>query len=142
MTRKKQIKVWIIDDDEINRSHHKLSFYEDRPDVLVFGFESLSDAFECNSRADYIFIDLSAVDGHTLISCFDNRSYIRSLQCFVEKNRSAFIVIMSALISHAKEDVEDLNDMCDGVRLFALDSCDIKNPNALVDFVNRYSKLL
>lgn len=134
------IKVWVIDDDEYNRVSHNLSFVEYRPDIHVITFECLSDASLCDLDVDYIFIDLGAVDART-IPCFDNNSYIRFLQNFVEKHCSEFIVLIGALISHAEEDVEDLKDTCPDSKLFALDSCDIKNLNPLVKFVNKYSPI-
>ena len=136
----KQIVVWIIDDDELSREQHRELFSEFRPDVKVVGFECLFDTYQCRSSVDYIFIDLSAVDVRTIPS-FDNHSYIGCLRDFVERHCSAFICIMSALISHAIEDVEDIKEMCPDVMLFSLDSCDIKQPNVLVDFVNKYSPL-
>ena len=136
----KPIKVWIIDDDEINRLHHKLSFSENRPDIHIKSFECLSDASQCNLDVDYIFIDLSAVDGRTF-PCFNNHSYIRNLHYFVEQHHFAFIIIIGALISHAEEDIEDLREMCPDIKLFALDSCSLKNLNSLVKFVNKYSPL-
>lgn len=137
---KKPLTVWIIDDEESGRLQHQWLFSKDRPDVKVISFECLSDASQYNSEVDYIFIDLSAIEGRT-IPCFDNHSYIRILQHFVEKHRLAFIVIMGALISHAEEDVEDIKVACPDVRLFALDSCSLKNLNPLVEFVNKYSPL-
>lgn len=140
MRAAKQIKVWIIDDDKLNCLQYNRLFFENRPDVQVVSFECLSDAIQCNLKADYIFIDLSAVDART-IPCFNNSSYIRTLQHFVEQNSSAFIIIMGALVSHAEEDVEDLQDACPDIKLFALDSCSLKNLNPLVKFVNKYSPL-
>lgn len=134
----KPTRIWIIDDEEVNRTEHKLLFFENCPNIQVIDFECLQDAFKCDLDADYIFIDLSAVDGRTL-SCFNNHLYIKNLQHFVEKHCSSFIIIMGALISHAEEDVKDLQDACPDVKLFALDSCDLKNPNALTKFVNKYS---
>lgn len=132
------IKIWIIDDDEHNRRVYSNLFKQSDLDVKVKTFECLFDASECVSDVDYIFIDLSAVDART-IPCFDNHSYIGCLQQFVEKHTFSFIVIMSALIDHAKEDVEDLRKACPDVLLFSLDPCGRKNHNALVDFIKKYS---
>ena len=134
----KSITVWIIDDDEINRRHHKLSFLENRPDIRVVVFECLHDAFQRDPHPDFIFIDLGAVDGRTT-PCSDNNSYIGTLQRFVEKHDSAFTIIMGAATLDAKEDVKDLRNACPDIRLFALDSCGRKNLDALVGFVNKYS---
>lgn len=130
--------VWIIDGDRINREHLFLSFLEERFDVYVRCFENLLDASQCHLDADFIFIDLSAVDGRTT-PCFSNKSYIRNLQAFVENYRSSYIVVMSALISHAEEDVEDLREACPDSKLFALDPCGRHDVDPLVAFVNKYS---
>lgn len=130
--------VWIIDGDRINREHLFLSFLEERFDVYVRCFENLLDASQCHLDADFIFIDLSAVDGRTLPS-FSNGSYIGNLQRFVELHRSSFIIIMSALISHAEEDVEDLKEACPDSKLFVVNPCGRNDVDPLVAFVNKYS---
>ncbi len=130
--------IWIIDDDEDNRIGYRELLSISRPDDSIFDFECLSDAYQSNLVADFIFIDLSAVDGRT-IPCFDNHSYIGNLQRFAEKHRSAFIVIMSALVSHAQEDMEDLKEACPDAAIFVIDPCDTKKPNAMAEFVSKYS---
>jgi len=130
--------IWIIDDDEDNRIGYKELLKISRPDDRVLGFECLSDAYQIDLNADFIFIDLSAVDGRT-VPCFDNHSYIGNLHKFAEKHRSAFIVIMSALVSHAEEDMEDLKEACPDAAIFVIDPCDIKKPNAMAEFVDKYS---
>ena len=126
--------VWIIDDDEEALRLHEQLFAEKLPQAVVHTFERLSDVESSKGMPDFVFIDLGGVDGRTL-PCFDNRSYIGNLQRFVERFRSAFIVIMSALVSHAEEDLEDLQKACGDNHLFTLDPC---KPYALVDFCECY----
>jgi len=128
--------VWIIDDDEEALRLHERSFTKRLPQAVIHTFECLFDAWEFipQKTPDFIFIDLGGIDGRTL-PCFDNHSYIGNLQRFVEYYRSAFIVIMSALVSHAEEDLEDLQEACGDNHLFTLDPC---KPYALVDFCSRY----
>lgn len=136
--KEKLITVWIVDDDEINRSRHKLSFRKNCPDIRVTVFDCLYDAFQRDSNPDFIFIDLSTIDRP--IPCFDH-SYITALQGFVEKHDSAFIIIIGALIPYTEEDVEDLRKACPNIKLFALDSGGRNNYDALVKFVNKFSPL-
>lgn len=130
--------VWIVDDGDQSRKLHELEFQEMIPDAVVYTFEVLCDAsrFVVKKSPDFIFIDLSTVDGWTL-PCSDNHSYIGNLRQFVERFRSSFIVIMSALVSHAEEDVEDLRIACGDNHLFSLDPC---KKNALIDFCLLYGR--
>jgi len=128
--------VWIVDNDEEMQRLHRQSFIRKLPEATVHTFGCLYDAqqFLSKKAPDFIFIDLDAVEGRTL-PCFDNHSYFGNLQKFVERFRSAFIVIMSMLISHAKEDVKELKEVCGDNYLFTLDPT---KPHALADFCKRY----
>lgn len=133
------IKIWIVDDDKDNADSYTRLLEDSHPEAEVKWFECLYDAFQCEKHVDYIFIDLSAVDGRTL-PCFDNYSYIGNLRRFVEKHLSSFIVIVSALMSHAREDVEDLQEACPDAMLFALDVCGREGGKTMGDFISRYSE--
>ena len=126
------MNVWIIDDDKDNQRQYLEEFKLRFPQMIVSVFDGLLEAR--GAKPDFVFIDLSAVEGRTL-PCFDNNSYIGNLIHFIERFRSSFIVIMSAIVSHAKEDVDDIRDRCGDDHIFTIDPC---VTNALTDFCAPY----